>query len=142
MMMHFGQEFPDIDAGDINPRLVGCGILPPAVTQALMLWKGDMISNGELLELVKKDLEFQKYTKDLGTITDKLQEDSAFGGRFAFGERWAEEHSRIATLSPDANHRGWDLIGIIVKSNNDLRHEFFIMQLIELLSGDLPGGRA
>jgi Phosphatidylinositol 3- and 4-kinase len=132
-MMHFGKEFPEIDAGDIDDRLVGCGVLPPAVLQALTLWKGDMITNGELLELVKKDLEFEKNTKEVvGQNTDKLNEDSAFWGRFAFGERWAEKRSRLAALSPDSNRPGWDLSGIIVKSNDDLRQEAFIMQLIEL----------
>jgi Phosphatidylinositol 3- and 4-kinase len=131
-IMHFGREFPEIDAGDIDPRLVGCGVLPPAVLQALTLWKGEMISNGELLELVKKDLEFEKNVKEMEENTDKLNEDSAFWGRFAFGERWAEKRSRLAAKSPDASHPGWDLIGIIVKSNDDLRQESFIMQLIEL----------
>ncbi|KAG7351328.1 phosphatidylinositol 3- and 4-kinase [Nitzschia inconspicua] len=132
-MMHFGKEFPEIDAGDIDERLVGCGVLPPAVLQALTLWKGGMITNGELLELVKKDLEFEKNAKEVfGQNTEKLNEDSAFWGRFAFGERWAEKRSRLAALSPDSNRPGWDLNGIIVKSNDDLRQESFIMQLIEL----------
>jgi phosphatidylinositol kinase/protein kinase (PI-3 family) len=39
---------------------------------------------------------------------------------------------KIATLSPDANRPGWDLIGIIVKLNDELRQELFIMQLVEL----------
>merc|ERR1711935_1012216 len=107
----------------------GCGALPPAVLQALTLWKGEMISNGELLELVKRDLEFEM---KLEQNTDKLNEDSAFWGRFAFGERWAEKRSRIAASSPDATIPGWDLTGIIVKSNDDLRQESFVMQLIEL----------
>jgi hypothetical protein len=34
---------------------------------------------------------------------------------------------KIATLSPDANRPGWDLIGIIVKLNDELRQELFIM---------------
>lgn len=131
-IMHFGREFPEIDAGDIDSRLVGCGFLPPAVLQALTLWKGEMISNGELLELVKKDLEFEKNSKGMEKNTDKLNEDSAFWGRFAFGERWAEKRSRLAAKSPDASKSGWDLIGVIVKSNDDLRQESFIMQLIEL----------
>jgi len=131
-IMHFGREFPEIDAGDMDSRLVGCGVLPPAVLQALTLWKGDMISNGELLELVKKDLEFEKNTNEVEQNTDKLNEDSAFWGRFAFGERWAEKRARIAASSPDANKVGWDLAGIIVKSNDDLRQEAFIMQLIDL----------
>jgi len=131
-MMHNGREFPEIDAGDIDSRLVGCGILPPAVLQALTLWKGDMISNGELLELVKKDFEYEKQSKTVEQNTDKLNEDSAFWGRFAFGERWAEKRSRIAASSPDAASAGWDLTAIIVKSNDDLRQESFVMQLIEL----------
>jgi len=131
-IMHNGQEFPEIEAGDVDTRLVGCGPLPPAVLQALTLWKGDMISNGELLELIKKDIEFEKKLKAVEQNTDKLNEDSAFWGRFAFGERWAEKRSRIAASSPDASTPGWDLTGIIVKSNDDLRQESFVMQLIEL----------
>jgi len=133
-MIHFGREFPEIDAGDVDPRLIGCGTLPPAVLQALTLRKANMISNGELLELVKKDLEFVRNVDhvDPKAHKDKLQEDSAFWGRFAFGERWAEKRSRIAASSPDATKRGWDLNGVIVKANDDLRQEAFIMQLIEL----------
>jgi phosphatidylinositol 4-kinase len=133
-MMHFGREFPEIDAGDVDPRLIGCGILPPAVLQALTLRKANMISNGELLELVKKDLEFVRKANlvEADAQKDKLQEDSAFWGRFAFGERWAEKRSRIAASSPDATKPGWDLNGVIVKANDDLRQEAFVMQLIEL----------
>lgn len=124
-----GREFPEIDAGDIDRRLVGCGVLPPAVLQALSLWKGDMITNGELLELVKKDLEYVKVSEETQQI---LNEDSAFWQRFAFGERWAEKRSRIAAKSHEAAKPGYDLIGVIVKSNDDLRQEAFVMQLIEL----------
>mmetsp|Transcript_30941 Transcript_30941/g.74377 ORF Transcript_30941/g.74377 Transcript_30941/m.74377 type:complete len:1195 (+) Transcript_30941:249-3833(+) len=124
-----GREFPEIDAGDIDQRLVGCGVLPPAVLQALSLWKGDMITNGELLELVKKDLEYVKVSEESQQI---LNEDSAFWQRFAFGERWAEKRSRIAAKSHEAAKPGYDLIGVIVKSNDDLRQEAFVMQLIEL----------
>eukprot|EP00980_Cylindrotheca_fusiformis_P013346 scaffold3405_cov127-Cylindrotheca_fusiformis.AAC.1 len=127
-----GREFPEIDAGDIDSRLVGCGVLPPAVLQALSLWKGDMITNGELLELVKKDLEYVKNSVQLEESKDKLNEDSAFWQRFAFGERWAEKRSRIAARSAEASQPGYDLIGVIVKSNDDLRQEAFVMQLIEL----------
>ena len=124
-----GREFPEIDAGDIDERLVGCGVLPPAVLQALSLWKGDMITNGELLELVKEDLEYVKICEENQQI---LNEDSAFWQRFAFGERWAEKRSRIAAKSHEAAKPGYDLIGVIVKSNDDLRQEAFVMQLIEL----------
>ena len=126
------REMPHIDAGDVDPRLIGCGTLPPAVLQALTLWKGGMVSNGELLELVKKDLEFVRQSGSLEAKKDKLIEDSVFWGRFAFGERWAEKQSRIAATSPEASQLGWDLLGVIIKSNDDLRQESFVMQLIEL----------
>lgn len=126
-------DHPTIDAGDVDPRLVGCGPLPPAVLQALTLWKGGMVTHAELLELVKKDIEFVKHSilVDAESV-NKLQENSAFWGRFAFGERWAEKKARIGNSSPEGSAPGWDLIGVIVKSNDDLRQEAFVMQLIEL----------
>jgi hypothetical protein len=126
-------EMPTIDAGDIDSRLVGCGPLPAAVLQALTLWKGGMVTNGELLELVKKDIEFVRHSVLLDSENvEKLNENSAFWGRFAFGERWAEKRARIAATSPEGSTVGWDLTGVIVKSNDDLRQEAFVMQLIEL----------
>lgn len=126
-------DHPTIDAGDVDPRLVGCGPLPPAVLQALTLWKGGMVTHAELLELVKKDIEFVKHSilVDAESV-DKLKENSAFWGRFAFGERWAEKKARIGNSSPEGSVPGWDLMGVIVKSNDDLRQEAFVMQLIEL----------
>lgn len=126
-------DHPTIDAGDVDPRLVGCGPLPPAVLQAMTLWKGGMVTHAELLELVKKDIEFVKHSilVDAENL-NMLQENSAFWGRFAFGERWAEKKSRIGSSSPQSKALGWDLMGVIVKSNDDLRQEAFVMQLIEL----------
>lgn len=127
------EEVATIDAGDVDPRLVGCGPVPPAVLKALTLWKGGMVNNAELLELVKKDAAFIRHSVLLDSENvDKLNEDSAFWGRFAFGERWAEKKSRISSSSPEGASPGWDLLGVIVKSNDDLRQEAFVMQLIEL----------
>jgi phosphatidylinositol 4-kinase len=126
-------EMPQIDAGDVDSRLAGCGVLPPAVLQALTLWKGGLVSHGELLELVKKDILYLNQSALVGSEkVDKLKEDSAFWGRFAFGERWAEKKARLAAKSPQGCLPGWDLLGIIIKSNDDLRQEAFAMQLIEL----------
>jgi len=122
-------DAPQIDAGDVDSRLVGCGVLPPAVLQALTLWKGGVVSEAELLELVKKDLQYIRHSDE---NTTKLKEDSAFWGRFAFGERWAEKKARIGATSPKGSLQNWDLLGVIVKSNDDLRQEAFVMQLIEL----------
>jgi Phosphatidylinositol 3- and 4-kinase len=127
------KDMPTVDAGDVDPRLVGCGNLPPAVLQALTLWKAGMVTNGELLELVSKDLEHgRRILSQDPEVVDKLMEDSAFWGRFAFGERWAEKKARLAFSSPHGKRAGWDLVGVIVKSNDDLRQETFVMQLIEL----------
>ncbi|GKY97850.1 hypothetical protein MPSEU_000742900 [Mayamaea pseudoterrestris] len=126
-------DCPTVEAGDIDRRLVGCGPLPPAVLQALTLWKGEMVSSAELLELVKKDILFVKHSVLYDAENaEKLVEDSDFWGRFAFGERWAEKKARLAAVSPVGMIPGWDLQGVIVKSNDDLRQEQFIMQLIEL----------
>ena len=123
-------EIIEIDAGDVDPRLSGCGPLPPAVLSALTLWKAEVVSTGELIELVKKDLDYIRLIDEENA--DKLIEDSQFWGRFAYGERWAEKRARLAASSPDGTDPGWDLIGVIVKSNDDLRQEAFVMQLIEL----------
>lgn len=123
-------EMIEIDAGDVDPRLSGCGSLPPAVLSALTLWKAEVVTTGELLELVKKDLDYIRLIDE--DNADKLIENSQFWGRFAYGERWAEKKARLAASSPDGTDLGWDLVGVIVKSNDDLRQEAFVMQLIEL----------
>jgi len=122
-------EIIEIDAGDVDPRLEGCGVLPPAVLSALTLWKGEVVTTAELLELVKKDLQFLHVAEN---PDEAEQDNSAFWGRFAFGERWAEKKARIVATSPEGCVEGWDLQGVIVKSNDDLRQEAFVMQLIEL----------
>ncbi|KAL7522606.1 hypothetical protein ACHAWX_007302 [Stephanocyclus meneghinianus] len=122
-----------VDAGEVDSRLAGCGRISSSVLSALRLWKGGIVSNGELLELVQKDLQFLKQSAAFGSADEtKLIEDSKFWGRFSFGERWAEKKARLAASSPHGSLPGWDLIGCIVKSNDDLRQEAFVMQLIEL----------
>eukprot|EP00559_Dactyliosolen_fragilissimus_P003105 CAMPEP_0184866710 /NCGR_PEP_ID=MMETSP0580-20130426/23385_1 /TAXON_ID=1118495 /ORGANISM="Dactyliosolen fragilissimus" /LENGTH=1688 /DNA_ID=CAMNT_0027366529 /DNA_START=61 /DNA_END=5123 /DNA_ORIENTATION=+ len=121
-----------IDAGKIDERLIGCGNVSVAVQNALKLWKENIISNSELLELVKKDVNYTRLALPGATNEDKLMEDSAFWGRFAFGERWAEKKARLQASSPFGSHLGWDLTGVIVKANDDLRQEAFVMQLISL----------
>lgn len=122
-----------VDAGEVDHRLAGCGRISSSVLSALRLWKGGIVSNGELLELVQKDLQFIKQSAIFGSTDErKLIEDSAFWGRFSFGERWAEKKARLAASSPHGTLPGWDLAGSIVKSNDDLRQEAFVMQLIEL----------
>lgn len=120
------------DAGSIDHRLAGCGQVSNAILSAIKLWKDGLVSNGELLELIQKDLQFTKVTLPGSENETILNEDSAFWGRFAFGERWAEKKSRIQSSSTFGAQPGWDLTGLIVKANDDLRQEAFAMQLIEL----------
>ena len=120
-----------VDAGEIDSRLAGCGVLAPTVANALKMWKEGVITNEELISLVQKDNQFLEHSADPDNES-KLMEDSNFWGRFAFGERWAEKKARIQTSSQHGSVTGWDLSGVIVKSNDDLRQEAFVMQLIEL----------
>jgi phosphatidylinositol 4-kinase len=122
-----------VDAGEVDSRLAGCGRISSSILSALRLWKGGIVSNVELLELVQKDLQFLKQSAVFGSTDEtKLIEDSKFWGRFSFGERWAEKKARLAASSPHGSLPGWNLIGCIVKSNDDLRQEAFVMQLIVL----------
>jgi phosphatidylinositol 4-kinase len=122
-----------VDAGEVDKRLAGCGQISSSLLSSLRLWKGGIVSNRELLDLVQKDLLFLKHSVAFGFLDEsKLIEDSAFWGRFSFGERWAEKKARLAALSPHGSSPEWDLIGCIVKSNDDLRQEAFVMQLIVL----------
>lgn len=133
MMGSEEEEQQIVDAGEVDPRLAGCGPLSRTVLNALKLWQSSIINNVELLDLVQKDLQFLRHSVLPGAENEsKLKEDSAFWGRFAFGERWAEKKARIQTSSQHGSNPGWDLVGAIVKSNDDLRQEAFVMQLIEL----------
>mmetsp|Transcript_11302 Transcript_11302/g.21144 ORF Transcript_11302/g.21144 Transcript_11302/m.21144 type:complete len:1511 (+) Transcript_11302:160-4692(+) len=122
----------ETDVGRIDSRLAGCGTVSEAVLSALELWKKGLVSNAELLDLIQKDLQYTRLALPGADNESKLKEDSAFWGRFAFGERWAEKKARIQASSVYGTQSGWDLTGVIVKSNDDLRQEAFAMQLIEL----------
>ena len=122
----------ETDAGEIDSRLAGCGTVSPAVLSALKLWKEGLISHAELLDLVQKDLQYTLIALPGAENESILTEDSVFWGRFAFGERWAEKKARLQASSVFGTQSGWDLTGVIIKSNDDLRQEAFAMQLIEL----------
>jgi phosphatidylinositol 4-kinase len=95
------------------------------------MWKDGVITSEELISLVQKNNQFLKHSADPDNES-RVMEDSNFCGRFVFGERWAEKKARIQTSSEHGMVNGWDLSGVIVKSNDDLRQEAFVMQLIEL----------
>mmetsp|Transcript_4714 Transcript_4714/g.11372 ORF Transcript_4714/g.11372 Transcript_4714/m.11372 type:complete len:874 (-) Transcript_4714:466-3087(-) len=50
-----------------------------------------------------------------------------------FGETWAERERRVAASSQYGNLRGWSLLPVIVKANDDLRQEQFAVQLINVV---------
>ena len=54
--------------------------------------------------------------------------------RTSYGEAYAQKRSRIHEESPFRGAEGWDLTSVIFKSNDDLRQEVFVMQLIRYYS--------
>jgi phosphatidylinositol 4-kinase len=97
-----------------------------AVQCARELYANGQISAEELETLIAKDTEFQVQ------IEESLKEDERFLVSAAFGESWAQKKRRIQAESPEGQRPGWDLVGMIVKSNDDLRQEVCALQLIEL----------
>ena len=59
-------------------------------------------------------------------------EDNRFWVSFAFGESWESKRKRVEAASQWKGREGWDLVGMIVKANDDVRQEVFAMQLIQL----------
>src|SRR5690606_12915571 len=47
-----------------------------------------------------------------------------------YGESWQQKLERLRSSSPDGSDSLWKLDGLIAKSNDDLRQEVFVMQLI------------
>jgi phosphatidylinositol 4-kinase len=121
-----------VEAGNLDARLSGCGAVGPAVASSIRMWKEGVITDTELLDLVQKDTVFSRMSFPGKENESKLQEDSAFWEKFAFGELWAQKKARIQSSSRFGTVTGWDLCGVIVKSNDDVRQEAFVMQLIEL----------
>lgn len=48
-----------------------------------------------------------------------------------FAERWVDKEARLARESPYSVLPGWRLLPVIVKSNDDLRQEQFVSQLLK-----------
>lgn len=53
-------------------------------------------------------------------------------------ELWDAKEKRIAAVSSYSSKPGWTLRSLIVKSNDDVRQEVFVMQLISYLEGIFP----
>ena len=110
------------------PLLIGgsAAKLSEVAKKALELHAAGQISAAELDTLVKKDQEFQ------AQMRETLADDERFTMSLAFGESWDEKKRRIRRESPEGHRSGWDLVGLIIKSNDDLRQEVCALQLIEL----------
>jgi len=90
------------------------------------LFASGAISAAELEELLLKDREFHE------EMEKSLVDDERFCVSLAFGESWAAKKQRIQSESPLGSREVWDLVGLIIKSNDDLRQEVCALQLIEL----------
>ena len=97
-----------------------------AVVRAMELRENGTITEAEFNELVNKDADFERQ------VEKNAADDEAFAFSLAFGESWEAKRARIKRESPEGHRPGWDLIGVIIKSNDDLRQEICALQLIEL----------
>ncbi|ETV93135.1 hypothetical protein H310_12746 [Aphanomyces invadans] len=52
-----------------------------------------------------------------------------------FGESWATKKKRLQAASPHGHLRGWNVVSLISKSNDDMRQEVFALQLISKCQG-------
>lgn len=55
---------------------------------------------------------------------------SSMTGKVTYGETMEEKANRLKAVSNAGNRRGWGLERVIAKSNDDVRQEVFVMQLI------------
>ncbi|KAG5181288.1 kinase-like domain-containing protein [Tribonema minus] len=83
-------------------------------------------TDDELEAVVAKDADFVRAVDQHAFL------DTQFCVSLAFGESWASKKARIQASSPVGAEPGWDLVSIIVKSNDDLRQEVCALQLIGL----------
>lgn len=92
-------------------------------TEKLRL-EGYTMEHGALSTSLKSvNLDFQDEFDDV-SLTDAQDE--------MWGETFALKRLRIRKASINSNQLGWELRGMIAKSNDDLRQEVFVMQLISL----------
>ncbi|CAN0072932.1 unnamed protein product, partial [Ectocarpus fasciculatus] len=97
-----------------------------AVSQARELLQQGLISSEELEAVVQKDQAFTEVVEQHAFL------DVQFCVGQAFGESWAGKRARIKAASERGSEAGWDLVSIIVKSNDDMRQEVCALQLIGL----------
>ena len=112
-----------------------CRKISPAVASAVQLHENGVISAAEFAECIRKDALFQD------AVDEHQQYDVQFCIAHAFGESWDSKRGRIrrespvpeaaADVPPDASGR-WDLVSMIVKTNDDVRQEVGVIHLIEL----------
>jgi phosphatidylinositol kinase/protein kinase (PI-3 family) len=100
--------------------------ISPAVATAIDEFKKGNVNEKELEELVANDRRFRQ------NIQENSYLDTQFFVSMAFGESWAQKKARVKAASPDGQTEGWDLLSMIVKSNDDLRQEVCMVQLIEV----------
>ena len=76
----------------------------------------------------------------LGTAPTSAGEASAGEGVLdrVFGESWAAKTRRIRKASPAGHKRGWALLAMISKANDDVRQEVFVMQCLRFFHAIFP----
>jgi len=111
-----------VDAGQVDERLKGSGKISTSLAEAVKVYNKGQINKDELIHIAEKDEVFQ------------TERSKARGANVEFwtSETWKDKKSRIRLASSSANLPNWDLVGLIVKANDDVRQETFVMQIIKL----------
>ncbi|GMI19695.1 hypothetical protein TrRE_jg9768 [Triparma retinervis] len=111
-----------VDAGQVDERLKGSGKISTSLAEAIKVYKEGLINKEELIHIAEKDEVFQ------------TERSKARGANVEFwtSETWVDKKARIRLSSPSGNLPNWDLVGLIVKANDDVRQETFVMQIIQL----------
>eukprot|EP00519_Triparma_laevis_P003754 CAMPEP_0182522088 /NCGR_PEP_ID=MMETSP1321-20130603/46453_1 /TAXON_ID=91990 /ORGANISM="Bolidomonas sp., Strain RCC1657" /LENGTH=631 /DNA_ID=CAMNT_0024730127 /DNA_START=880 /DNA_END=2771 /DNA_ORIENTATION=+ len=113
-----------VDAGSVDSRLRGCGKVSSAVKTAVEMYTRSELTSFELLTIASKDLSFLIHQTE-GSRSD----DVAF---WVENESWTAKKNKIRESSEHGHKEGYDIVGMIVKANDDVRQETFMMQLINL----------
>jgi len=111
-----------LDAGQVDERLIGCGKISNSLGAAVKVYNEGKITKAELVHIAEKDEVFQ---------TEKSKARGA-NVEFWTSETWKDKKARIRLSSPSAALPSWDLVALIVKANDDVRQETFVMQIIQL----------
>lgn len=109
------------------------------ITKRYVSWKeegtGMQRASGKMISLDTSSISDSTTTENLTVDSNNSSEDMKISSKAIFvdSEPFSEKKKVIASKSVYKDLPGWDVGGLIAKSNDDVRQEVFVMQLISLL---------